>query len=57
LEQFGGSANVPQMEQFDKYSTVLYSNSKLKGGQFNEENSHHNYLGLHKIQILRVSVL
>ena len=39
-----GSANWLKMEQFD-FLTISYSNSNLKGGQFNEKNSHHNYLG------------
>ena len=31
MEQFGGM----QMEQFEKFSIISYTNLKLKGGQFN----------------------
>ena len=34
-----GSANQPEMDQFEIFSTISCTKSKLKGGQFYEKNA------------------
>ena len=40
-----GSANRPKMDQFENFSIIYCTKSKLKGGQFNEKNANSCILG------------
>ena len=42
---FGGSANRPKMDQFENFSIIYCTKSKLKGGQFFEKNANSCILG------------
>lgn len=40
-----GSANRPKMDQFENFSIIYCTKSKLKGGQFYEKNANSCILG------------
>ena len=42
-----GSANRPKMDQFENFSIIYCTKSKLKGGQFNENKSQLLYFRPH----------